>query len=611
MDPSELIDAVTSNKLDLVSAIIDRGVDVNIKCADGKTALHFSASNNFEDVTSLLLSRGADPTILCNQGVSPIHLAVKRDRTKVLKKLVEFARDVNIRSSLSATPLHTAAHFNRVESARILLAAGADIEALDRKRKTPLHCAASSGYVEICEFLLHCKSDTRFRDRDGKTPLDRAIEKRHQEVVDLILDYDPDVNSFSNSTSPLHVAAEYGDYSMVRLMIHKGVNIMFKDVRNRHAVDVARNRTDPDGIKIITLLESSRLLLDLVSSSIRDKLAIASLLIRRGASTSASDSKGRTPLSMSIEENEIKTAKLLLNHGANYESSSITCKTTLHLTCEKGNFELAQMILKRNNKNPIVKRRLDFLDDQRSGQTALHVASAKGFKRIVRLLLKYGATYNALDVDRKTPEDVAADNVKIVFQQVKQLFNQIESGLTKLAIADLNKMPEIVNVRDRSEGLTPLMWSLEHNQLDVVQAIMKNKSLILDLVTSTGETCLHRASSRGNHVAVEYLLRSRKIRKIINDQSNDALNAPLHLASTKEIAFALLSNGAIYNLSNLRGSSPCDVAKDKGIIDALMCIDDLYNLRQTKIDYDVDIPREVLLGVRNTEGKKIPRNLRK
>ncbi len=43
--------------------LLENGADPNMKCADGRTPLHYVALQNSKEVVELLLKKGADPDL--------------------------------------------------------------------------------------------------------------------------------------------------------------------------------------------------------------------------------------------------------------------------------------------------------------------------------------------------------------------------------------------------------------------------------------------------------------------------------------------------------------------------------------------------------------------
>ncbi|XP_007908467.1 ankyrin repeat domain-containing protein 54 [Callorhinchus milii] len=105
-----LREAANANEVDIVTQILEDGIDPCAADDKGRTALHFASCNGNDSIVQLLLDHGADP---------------------------------NQRDGLGNTPLHLAACTNHVSVITRLLRGGARVDALDRAGRTPLHLAKS------------------------------------------------------------------------------------------------------------------------------------------------------------------------------------------------------------------------------------------------------------------------------------------------------------------------------------------------------------------------------------------------------------------------------------------------------------------------------------
>jgi ankyrin repeat protein len=69
--------------------MLENGVDVNSKDAQGDTALHLAACKGDDEAVELLLEFRADYTALNEGGHRPIHLATRGDHHRVVQRLFD------------------------------------------------------------------------------------------------------------------------------------------------------------------------------------------------------------------------------------------------------------------------------------------------------------------------------------------------------------------------------------------------------------------------------------------------------------------------------------------------------------------------------------------
>jgi hypothetical protein len=146
-----LLQAVRTENVEAMRALIERGANVNAKDIGGNTPLHSAAENWAVECLKVLLSSGAD---------------------------------INARNNLGETPLMVAG--NIPKALGILLDAGADMNARDKRGSTALLNAASSGEISKVKMLIQRGADVSLRSPEGKTALDIAIESNHKKIAALL-----------------------------------------------------------------------------------------------------------------------------------------------------------------------------------------------------------------------------------------------------------------------------------------------------------------------------------------------------------------------------------------------------------------------------------------
>jgi len=70
--------AVHYGNLDMVSFLIDKGANVEIKSKEGKTPLHLAVEEAKQNIINLLLDRGADIEAKNNDGRTPMYSECKK-----------------------------------------------------------------------------------------------------------------------------------------------------------------------------------------------------------------------------------------------------------------------------------------------------------------------------------------------------------------------------------------------------------------------------------------------------------------------------------------------------------------------------------------------------
>ena len=136
--------------LEIVKLLLDHGADVNATELDGFAVIHTHVGSGTyypfpKEVLSFLIKRGANVNIRTRSGASPLHMSLRLAFLggvhcfPVVEYLLEHGADVNARDENEVTPLHIAVdeRFNFLPVVQLLLENGADLEARNKVGKTP------------------------------------------------------------------------------------------------------------------------------------------------------------------------------------------------------------------------------------------------------------------------------------------------------------------------------------------------------------------------------------------------------------------------------------------------------------------------------------------
>lgn len=178
----------------------------------------FRAIHRDDPITlSGLLQRGFDPNSSDEEGRQALHLALRLDSTQCALALTTWpATKFDQRNASGETPLMLAVLRGHTTLAKALLDRGADI---NMPGWAPLHYAAASGRVALVQLLLD-----RHAYIDAESP---------------------------NGTTPLMMAAQYGDIESLRALLDGGADAALKNQLGLTALDFARRGQRPDHIELL------------------------------------------------------------------------------------------------------------------------------------------------------------------------------------------------------------------------------------------------------------------------------------------------------------------------------------------------------------------------
>ena len=230
LDNSTPLHRAAQSNAEAVPALIEAGVDVNVRDPYGETPLHFAARNEDPLAAKALVEAGADTNARAERGEAPLHRTVSPALASVL---IEGGADVNAWNYGGETPLHLAARWCRDPAlATLLLGAGADVHARDTVGATPIHYTAwSSRSVAVRAKLINAGADVQARDWYSRTLVHYAAANGDPAVVAQLLEMDLDVNGRDlEGNTPLHLAAKRDNPAVALSLISAGAD---KNARNR------------------------------------------------------------------------------------------------------------------------------------------------------------------------------------------------------------------------------------------------------------------------------------------------------------------------------------------------------------------------------------------
>ncbi len=179
---------------------------------------YFSAIEIDNDkAISSLFQRGFDPNTLNPHGDHGLIVALRAKSLKVVGLLIQLP--------------------------------GTNVDARTLKDETPLMLASLQGLATICEQLVARDADV---NKPGWTPLHYAATGGHVAVLRLLLDKHAYIDATSpNDSTPLMMAAMYGNADAVRVLLEAGADSTNKNSLGLTAIDFARKAGRLDSVELI------------------------------------------------------------------------------------------------------------------------------------------------------------------------------------------------------------------------------------------------------------------------------------------------------------------------------------------------------------------------
>jgi ankyrin repeat protein len=182
----DLIAAANRDDTAAVTALLQRGMDVNTVDTQGNTLLMIAAREHNQPLLEYLLTNKANVLKVNRFGDSAVMLAALGGDLESVKLLVQFKADINPQGW---TPLMYAAFNGHVAVASYLTEVGAKVDAQSASGLTTLMVAAKNGHFDVVGVLLKNNADARKKDQFGLTAMDHAKKGGNTRIAESLGSY--------------------------------------------------------------------------------------------------------------------------------------------------------------------------------------------------------------------------------------------------------------------------------------------------------------------------------------------------------------------------------------------------------------------------------------
>ena len=437
--------AATSGNEDLLRILLNKGLRVSQKAANGYTPLHCAAAKGLDNVVELFMTHGkqaADAVgIIDNQGWTVFHTAAACGSNSVIEKLLAGCGKkgwIDHRTTgEDLTMLHIAAMNGHVEIVHYLLKEGAAIEATMNGGGTALHVAAKENQIPILRILLAKKAKFDGEQLRPRIPIWKTL------VGSGVKSDGTQSRKHKTKRTALHDAASNGHLEAVTALLDYGENIEAKNDEGQTAFHSAAANGHDQVIKLLakeqanihaTVTKSERTALHCASEAGHESTVEA--LLGLGLGVNARMNEGETALQRAVLKGNRAVMKVLLKHGAAVDIVGPNYVTALHYAAEfdrvemvqdllgtspsvkliearSGTGETALLVAARRRSLEVVQelisRKANIKAKDKEGNTALHLACKAGSRDVVQFLLENGAERNAENDGKKKPLDLITD----------------------------------------------------------------------------------------------------------------------------------------------------------------------------------------------------------
>nr|XP_022917855.1 protein phosphatase 1 regulatory subunit 12B isoform X6 [Onthophagus taurus] len=280
---------------------------------------------------------------------------------------------------------------------------------------------------------------------------------------------------------------------------------------------------------------------------IDDNLDMVEFLVEHGADVNRGDNEGWTPLHATASCGFLSIAKYLIDHGANVAAVNCDGELALDITesermeellkseveargidCEKARSEEERLMLRDATEWLSSKTSSVDIGNAKTGATPLHVASAKGYVKVIKVLLQCGADVNKQDNDGWTPLHAAShwgqmEATELLANNMADMDAQNFVGQTPFDVCDNDMLPHLDMLKKRQvkdEAMRGLGKKRpEQDRTTEVEMPTKVKRVEVKIESNEEDENLKKESE------VE-------IKNKVNTMNNDV--PPVHIVAVKE-----------------------------------------------------------------------------
>lgn len=181
-------------------------------------------------------------------------IAIKKNDAPAVRQLAQRGFDLNTRNTEGEHALYLAIRDEAPDVAQYLLGQPkVDVEARTAKDESPLMIAAIKGRLELARRLIARKAEV---NKTGWTPLHYAASNGNETavaMVRLLLENHAYIDAESpNKSTPLMMAAHYGNPGVVKLLLEEGADPLLKNQIGLSAIDFAQRANRQASADIIS-----------------------------------------------------------------------------------------------------------------------------------------------------------------------------------------------------------------------------------------------------------------------------------------------------------------------------------------------------------------------
>lgn len=369
---SPLMVACQNGRLDMIRLLLNGDAKVDLQNSEGWSVLmkaidrNHVGSNHIE-VVKLLLEYDPNLELKTTKGLSALTITyIKRDM-KIIELLVQKGvqvNDENLKSGLflaifsrniivsklflergaeKSNVLTEACFFNNSDFVKALLETNLfQVNELDKSGTSALVKASMSGYCEVVQVLLDFGANIHLKDRSGVSALIGAVQMFHHETIKLLLEKGALVKTSEGATILMtamrsHCFSDSKKIGVIKLLLDHGADVG-KDALMFPIINI-------DILKLLVVRSAQVHLQEVLYHN--NSVQVARLFIENLSEVNFRRN-GMTPLMLYCNLGDLALAKLLLEKGAQVDLLDNSGCSALLYAARSSRYELVELLLQKS-----------------------------------------------------------------------------------------------------------------------------------------------------------------------------------------------------------------------------------------------------------------------
>ncbi|KAJ6784458.1 hypothetical protein PWT90_02875 [Aphanocladium album] len=589
-----LVAVARRGHIQVINLLLQHGCDVSCRTSGGSTALHQATIESRTEVIKALVQAGTQMDIKDADGNSALYLTTEyHSDATTAEVLLRLGASTELKSNIGRTSLMNATLKQKLPLVKTLLENGANVNISDKSGRVPIMAAVAAGSEACIQLLNDHGARLDLLDNNGCSVMHCAVEYGNMEVIKALLANGADINSAIDrqGLTALHRAAGDGRLDLVKYLLDAGANLEAKTINGENVLMVACSGKEDSHAEVVRFL------------------------IEAGQDCDASSLDGRcTPLRNAIRQGNLKMTKLLIENGAKVNTSLLSGQSVLHEAAASGSVALLDLLLSyggsltnassgANRDNlvhtaaasgqeetvlAIAVQAPELIDKPNDlGETPLQRAVLMQHIAVVKLLCDLGAAVNQVKKEtgetlmhiatKAGPSIANGELIRYLSDCGVPVYSLTHDGLTPLLMAVMHEATEAVTaLLDCGAKIDEFNYVGGRGRaLDVavkgglwkMVSLLVSRGASLKFLDDRGNPILDTAVISNNETAVRIILQGEEGNFNINGVSSDDGLGPLHRAVSRNnasIVTLLLQYGARGNLRTGDGITALQMAASLG-----------------------------------------------